>query len=81
MNIFLEALQKLEKSVFVNKNKKHTILIILEKYTSQKDLEIELKETVLFVKTHPLIKQQILIKKQLIIDDCKKEGVRIKTIV
>lgn len=81
MNIFLETLQKLEKSFFVNKNKKNTISLILKKYTNQQGLEVELKETTLLIKTHPLIKQRILIKKHSIIKECKKEGIVITSIV
>jgi hypothetical protein len=81
MNIFLETLQKLEKSVFANKNKKNTISLILEKYTNQQGLEVELKDTTLFIKTHPLIKQRILIKKHSIIEECKKEDIIITSIV
>jgi hypothetical protein len=81
MNIFLETLQKLEKSVFANKNKKNTISLILEKYTNQQGLEVELKDTTLLIKTHPLIKQRILIKKHSIIEECKKEGIIITSIV
>lgn len=81
MNIFLETLQKLEKSVFANKNKKNNISHILEKYTNQSGLEVELKDTTLIIKTHPLIKQRILIKKHSIIEECKKEGIIITSIV
>lgn len=81
MNIFLETLQKLEKSVFANKKKKERVVVILEKYTNQKDFTIEIKDSTLIIKTHPLIKQKILIKKHSIIEECKNEGITISTIV
>jgi len=55
--------------------------LILEKYTGQSSVSCELKGSTLFIRTHPLIKQQILIKKHSIIEECKKEGIVITTIV
>lgn len=81
MNIFLEALQKLEQSVFVKKKQKEKLDLILKKYSNQQEIIFDIRKTTLVIKTHPLLKQQLLIKKYSILEECKKEGILITVIV
>lgn len=80
MSVFFETLQQIKKKVLEKKGNKERINYLLEKYTHQKDIIFEIRNKKLILKTHPLIKQRILLKKQSFLDDCFKEGIEITSI-